>query len=134
MTAESRNSPVCSPVHTITGYGTSPVSRHSATRSGVHSFGRGRTAGGNSTSFATFTSNSPSFTAGLRIARNDSLIRCSDDGPTGRCHFTAAILRGSPLARYSAITSLWSTIASNIASRCPTRSRSRRILPRCGRR
>ncbi|KDU94088.1 hypothetical protein DV36_01740 [Amycolatopsis mediterranei] len=103
-------------------------------RSGVHSFGFGRTADGNSTSFATLWVSRPWSTAGRRIARSVSLMRCSDVGPTGRCHFTASIFRGSPLARYSAICSLRSTIASNIASRCPTRSRSRRTLARCGRR
>ncbi|GAB3361921.1 hypothetical protein GCM10027360_25140 [Amycolatopsis echigonensis] len=52
--------------------------RHFATRSGVHSRGFGRSARGNSTSTATFTSNNPSRTRRLSKARRVSRIRCND--------------------------------------------------------
>ncbi|WP_038509205.1 hypothetical protein [Amycolatopsis japonica] len=97
------------------------------TRSAVHTFGVGRFAGGNSTSDATFTVSRPCFTAGLSVARSVSRIRRIDVGPTGRCHFTAAIFCGSPLLRYSAMRSLCSTIASNMLSRCGTPSLSLRM-------
>lgn len=108
---------MCCGVHTITGDGISPVICHRRTRSAVHNFGFGRLAGGSSTNEATFTVSSPSFTAGFSTARKVSRIRRIEVGPTGRCHFTAATFFGSPLLRYSPMTSLCSSIASNIPAR-----------------
>ncbi|WP_184568499.1 hypothetical protein [Streptomyces zagrosensis] len=73
---ESRNWPVCSGVHTMTGLGFWPVRFHSSTRSGVQTSALGRFTAGSSTIAAQLVAYSPRL---MPLPRNElrvALMRC----------------------------------------------------------
>ena len=81
---KSRKAPVCSGVQTMTGEGFSPVCRHRATRSSVHTSALGFRTGSSSTWAAGLKVMICWAIASLSAARRVALMRCRVAGPVTR--------------------------------------------------